>query len=76
MASDYSLRVIARNNPLEEPLLDTRKVRTIEVRDHTNTLVTLILLMPSSPVMIISRDIHEDFESVAESLGIKITEQQ
>lgn len=72
---DYSLRVIARNNPLEDPLLDTRSARTIEIRDHSNTLVALILLMPSSPVMIVSRDDHEDFEELTRNLGIKITEQ-
>jgi|LauGreDrversion4_2_1035121.scaffolds.fasta_scaffold1248858_1 hypothetical protein len=72
---DYSLRVIAKNNPLEEPLLDTKSVKTIEIRDNTNTLVALILLMPPSPVMIISRDDQEDFDQVAKNLGIKITEQ-
>jgi hypothetical protein len=69
---DYSLRVVARKNPFDEPLLDSREARTIEIRDHKNILVAVILTMPKSPVFIVTKNDQEDFEQVVTNLGLKI----
>jgi hypothetical protein len=71
---DHSLRVIVKNNPLGKPLLDSREVTTIEIRDKQGELACLVALMPNSPVFVIAKDNNEDFVNFVKSLGIKLVE--
>lgn len=70
--ANESLRVVVRNNPFEEPLLDTQQATTIEIRDSAGNLLALMMVLPNHPVFIVSKADHEDFEQFVKGTGIKL----
>jgi hypothetical protein len=72
MATDNSLRVIARNGPLSEPLLDSREVTSLELRDTDGNLVALVIMVPGHPVWIVSKSEQDDFSSFAANMGFAL----
>jgi hypothetical protein len=71
-----SFHVTVNKNAVAKPLLESREVSSIEIRDEYGKLMILIAMVPNHPVLMVSAaDKDTDFGTFCEGLGFKLTKQ-
>jgi hypothetical protein len=70
---DNSFHITVNKDALSEPLLETNKASSVQIRDSDGNLLFVLVMVPGFPVLFVSSaDKDEDFESFCKNMGFEL----